>query len=196
MRIKRKSISCTCISFIAAHCLKLELTSNDTIPPTVLVVALGRFNLHEFREEGTINREVASYRIHQDYAHSTNGDSDLAVLILRTPIVYNPFIRPVCLWSQSSNLQEVVNKVGYVVGWGQDESGNPYTEEPRMSMMPIVSAVRILRKFFDFPPSREFCYKIDTDLKKHNYLHETLTVSEKRGFRGVVEILQMIKIRS
>ncbi|XP_071564067.1 ovochymase-2-like [Temnothorax nylanderi] len=144
----------------AAHCLKLSSTSNDTLHPNVLEVALGRFNLRRFREEGTVNREIASYKIHPEYAHTTTGDSDLAILILRTPVEFSPFIRPICLWSQSTNLQGVENRVGYVVGWGRDEHGHRYTEEPRMAMMPIVSLENChwsYQGFVSLTSNRTFC---------------------------------------
>jgi len=110
----------------------------------VLAVALGRFNLFGFREVGTVNREVASYTIHPDYAHDTTGDSDLAILNLRKPVEYNHFIKPICLWSGSSDLHDIVNRRGYVVGWGKDEFGHRYTDHPRMAIMPIVSLVNNL----------------------------------------------------
>lgn len=122
----------------AGHCLK-SFESNETILPNVLAVALGRFNLFGFREVGTVNREVASYTIHPDYVHDTTGDSDLAILNLRRPVEYNPFIKPICLWSGSSDLHDVVRRRGYVVGWGKDEFGHRYTDHPRMAIMPIVS---------------------------------------------------------
>jgi len=132
------------IHFSAAHCLKLSFSNNDTLHSNVLVVALGRFSLRQWRERGTLNREVSSYRIHPDYAHENTADSDLAILILRTPVEYNPFIKPICLWSGSIDLQNIIGKIGYVVGWGKDEFGNPYTLEPRMARASIVSQVRII----------------------------------------------------
>ncbi|KAG5310111.1 GD protease, partial [Acromyrmex insinuator] len=123
----------------AGHCLKTNFESNETILPNVLTVALGRFNLFGFREVGTINREVASYTIHPDYTHKTTGDSDLAILNLRKPVEYNHFIKPICLWSGSSDLHDIVSRRGYVVGWGKDEFGHRYTDHPRMAIMPIVS---------------------------------------------------------
>jgi len=140
---------------LAGHCLKLNSMTNETIHHNVLVVALGRFNLHQFREVGSVNPEVASYTIHPEYAHAITGDSDLAILTLRTPVKYSPFIKPICLWSGPTDLQNVVNKSGYVVGWGQDEVGHPWTEAPRMAIMPIVSMVRTFTRT-DFPFSLNF----------------------------------------
>lgn len=144
----------------AAHCLKHNTTSNNDIPSNVLTVALGRFKLHQWREEGTLNLYVASYKIHPDYAHSSSGDSDMAILILRTPAEYNPFIKPICLWSGPIELQSVVDRSGFVVGWGQDELGHPYTEDPRMVKAPIVSQEDCLwsdPSFVRLTSQRTFC---------------------------------------
>ncbi|XP_039301700.1 serine protease gd [Solenopsis invicta] len=86
--------------FKAAHCLKINSFDNDTFPPTVILVSVGRFNLNRLRERDSLNREVASYTIHPDFAHYLSADSDLAILTLRTPIQYGPFIRPICLWPE------------------------------------------------------------------------------------------------
>ncbi|XP_011867333.1 PREDICTED: proclotting enzyme-like [Vollenhovia emeryi] len=153
----------------AAHCLKLSLTNNDTILPNLLEVALGRFHLRQFREKGTVNREIASYKIHPDYVHAATGDSDLAILTLRMPVEFSAFIKPICLWSKSTDLQDIHNKVGYVVGWGQDEHGNRYTEEPRMATMPIVSQVRTFTRF-GFPRSVNFAI---TSIYKSNFSIES-----------------------
>ncbi|KAG5330456.1 GD protease, partial [Acromyrmex heyeri] len=144
----------------AGHCLTLN--STETIPSNVLIVALGRFKLHEWKEVGTVNREVASYKVHPDYVHTgITSDSDLAILILRTAVEYSPFIRPVCLWSSNStNLQNIIGKTGYIVGWGEDEAGHPYTEEPRMAKVSIASNEDCLWShplFVTITSNRTFC---------------------------------------
>lgn len=161
----RKYISCICLLFTAAHCLMLNRT--HYIHHNVLVVALGRFNLHQFREQGTVNREVGSYNIHPDYSYALTGDSDIAVMTLRNTVDFSIFIRPICLWSGPPNIQNVINRMGYVVGWGQDERGNPWTEDPRMAMMPIVSLVRTyLSRFFFLNFAIRFTYKLNSNGKR------------------------------
>ncbi|XP_011057378.1 PREDICTED: transmembrane protease serine 11D-like isoform X1 [Acromyrmex echinatior] len=143
----------------AGHCLTFN--STETIPSNVLIVALGRFKLHEWKE-GTVNRKIASYKVHPDYVHTgTTSDSDLAILILRTAVEYSPSIRPVCLWSSNStNLQNIIGKTGYIVGWGEDEAGHPYTEEPRMAKVSIASNEDCLWShplFVTITSKRTFC---------------------------------------
>ncbi|XP_039315599.1 limulus clotting factor C [Solenopsis invicta] len=143
----------------AAHCLKLD-NSNDTFPPNVLKVALGQFNLTHWREKESTTRDVANYMIHPNYAHSFNGDSDLAILILRKTIDYNDYIKPICLWSGATTLQHTIGQMGYVVGWGFDEDNNRFTEDPRLAKLRIVSQMDCLkndRSFYDLTSDRTFC---------------------------------------
>ncbi|XP_012221794.1 serine protease gd-like isoform X2 [Linepithema humile] len=143
----------------AAHCCKIDQT-NHNVPPSVLYVSLGRYRLREWYEPGSVNREIVSYTIHPDYTHMGNGDSDLAILVLRTPVQFSPTIKPVCMWFGQTNLQSVVNKSGYVIGWGRDEFGNPYLAEPRMTRVPIVSQEECLwsdMRFAGFTSNRTFC---------------------------------------
>jgi len=129
--------------FSAAHCLKVSFSNNDIFYSNVLMVSLGRFSLYHWRENGSLNREVSDYMIHPDYAHGITADSDLAILILRKPVEYNPFIKPICLWSGSIDLQNVVSKIGYVVEWGREAFGDLYMSEPRLAKVLIMSQVRI-----------------------------------------------------
>ncbi|KZC10583.1 Serine protease gd [Dufourea novaeangliae] len=120
----------------AAHCF--YQSDQTAIPAGAMAVALGRYQLLNFHEKGSVNADVAEYRIHPDYksqvtSESTiSADSDLAVLVLRERVEYSGLIKPICLWSGPIDLSYVVGKVGTVVGWGRDENGNQYLQEPRM----------------------------------------------------------------
>ncbi|XP_071564130.1 serine protease gd-like [Temnothorax nylanderi] len=119
----------------AATCLELNTKYND-----IMKVALGQFNLrHGSRVVGTVNRKVESYKIHPN-ANWRTGDSDLAILILSMPVEFSPFIRPICLWSGSTDIENVVDRTGYVVGWASNETiTDVLVSEPRMLKMPIVN---------------------------------------------------------
>lgn len=120
------------------------MDAQTNIPPSAMLASLGRYRLRDWREAGSENREIQNYTLHHEYQNQVSADSDLAILILRTPVTYSPTIKPICLWpSGPSDLQNVVNKAAYVAGWGRDENGNPYLAEPRMANTPIVKQVRI-----------------------------------------------------
>ncbi|CAK9825560.1 Serine protease gd [Anthophora retusa] len=117
----------------AAHCFQMD---NIDLPAGTLSVSLGRYRLQEWREK------------------------DLAVIILRERVEYNLVIKPICLWASSTNLENVVGKVGYVVGWGYDELGNQYAQEPRQTTAPIVSQEDCLwsnTNFVLLTSNRTFC---------------------------------------
>ncbi|XP_078044399.1 venom prothrombin activator trocarin-D [Augochlora pura] len=146
----------------AAHCFVYQKAS---LPIGAMVVSLGRFKLLDFEEAGSVNREVAGYTVHPDYPQSSgsskaSGDADIAVMVLRTSVEYSPVIKPICLWSGSTSLNAVVNRFGIVVGWGRDELGNVYLEEPRMVRTPIVSQDTCLfskKEFVFIASDRTFC---------------------------------------
>lgn len=116
------------------------------LPAGSFLVSLGRYRLRDWREKGSENREIIEYKVHPDFVAGGNADADLAILMLRERVEFNSMIKPICLWSGSSLLLNVVGKVGYVVGWGRDELGNPYVQEPRQIKVPIVAQVKFLYK--------------------------------------------------
>ncbi|XP_011858497.1 PREDICTED: serine protease gd-like [Vollenhovia emeryi] len=120
--------------------MKLHVTtSNETVPIDMLEVVLGRFNLNPLRGDRSANRKVASYVIHPDYIHYLKADSDLAVVTLKNIVEFTPLIRPICLWSGSSKLEDVVSRTGYVVGWGKDKFNRRDLDDQRMVRATIVS---------------------------------------------------------
>ncbi|OAD52709.1 Serine protease gd [Eufriesea mexicana] len=141
----------------AAHCTKFDKAD---LHPSSFMVALGRYRLRDWNEKDSVNREVAEYKVHPNYNMDDNADSDLAVFILKQRVEYSAVIRPICLWSGSSELENVVGMIGSVVGWGQDELGNRYVQEPRLSKSPIISQEDCLRSndnFITVTSNRTFC---------------------------------------
>ncbi|XP_024868141.1 serine protease gd-like [Temnothorax curvispinosus] len=147
----------------AAKCLEMYNAQYD-----IMKVAFGQFKLRRFkygfsRIVGTVNRKIASYKIHPDFVHTSENatDSDLVILTLNTPVKFSAFIRPICLWSGLTDLQNVVDRTGYVVGWVRNKyySRKPVSE-PRMLRIPIVSQETCLRSDQDFgsiTSNRTFC---------------------------------------
>lgn len=58
-------------------------------------------------------------------------------------VEYTPRIRPLCLWMGKPDLESVVGRSGYVVGWRRDQQNRRQSAEPRMSKVPIVSQVNV-----------------------------------------------------
>ncbi|XP_011859645.1 PREDICTED: serine protease gd-like isoform X2 [Vollenhovia emeryi] len=142
-----------------AHCLK-DFGTNGNVPLHLLEVIVGQLMVHRLHEDTTINPEVKSYKIHPDYRDSFNADSDLAILTLRKPITYNPAINPLCLWSSSSDLRKVANKIGYFTGWDQNEVNRIEIYEQRMMKTKIVNQDTCLltdARYVPITSNRTFC---------------------------------------
>ncbi|XP_046834543.1 serine protease gd-like [Vespa crabro] len=142
-----------------AHCTRLD---DVILPASTMLVSLGRYRLRDWREEGSVNREVKEYKLHPDYKgdiKDPTADADLAVITLWEPVEFSDFIKPICLWSGSNDLRDIVGSKGYVIGWGQDEFGK-YLTNPHMAIVPIVSQEDCLWSnagFVAFTSNRTFC---------------------------------------
>ncbi|XP_076749394.1 serine protease gd [Xylocopa sonorina] len=141
----------------AAHCCQYK---SMNLPVVALLVSVGRYQLRDWKENGSVTREVRQYKFHPDYISGETADSDLAILTLREEVEFSELIRPICLWKGSANLKNVIGKIGYVVGWGRDELGNPYVMEPRQTKSPIVQqnvCISSHPKFAAVSSNRTFC---------------------------------------
>lgn len=127
----------------AAHCFK---TSERQYAASEVVLFLGRYNILNWNEDGSKVAQAEQIVIHNDYMLNENSfDADLAVVILSENVQFTEYIRPVCLWEGSTNVQELEGVMGTVFGWGQDGSGNIVSSIPKKINIPIVSEAECLR---------------------------------------------------
>ncbi|XP_011297150.1 serine protease gd-like [Fopius arisanus] len=131
----------------AAHCM---ISNGIEIPANVLLISLGRYRLNDWHEPRAVNREVLGFVIHPEYTNRGSAHADLAIVILRERVQMNWSIKPVCLWTGAAALEQIVGKMGYVVGWGIDENGDQHLGGPRQAQVPIVSQEDCLRSNLKF----------------------------------------------
>ncbi|XP_017022879.1 serine protease gd [Drosophila kikkawai] len=118
----------------SAHCFRLfnmRYTSNEVL------VFLGRHNLKNWNEEGSLAAPVDGIYIHPDYnSQLSSYDADIAVIMLKDEVRFNTFIRPACLWSGSSKAEYIFGEHGLVIGWSFDRSNASQAQQhtaPTMS---------------------------------------------------------------
>ncbi|XP_050085151.1 serine protease gd-like [Anopheles aquasalis] len=118
------SIISTTHLITAAHCMFFP--DGTERQPSQLTVVPGMFNIDNFLDNDNQDRDVSKIHTHEEYVHEDLlvTDSDIAVLVLSQAIIYNDVVRPICLWSGSDNLDQVVGSKGFVSGWGITESGD------------------------------------------------------------------------
>ncbi|XP_014476057.1 PREDICTED: proclotting enzyme-like isoform X2 [Dinoponera quadriceps] len=119
-----------------AHCFKNSEQRSQNIPASAMLACLGQ---HDGKDMGSTCRELESYKVHPDYKHQLSGDSDLAIVVLRTFVEYSPTIRPICLWNGSSDLQDVVNKSALLVRFDREDDIKINLSMVQIAEIPIVS---------------------------------------------------------
>ncbi|KAK9753133.1 Trypsin [Popillia japonica] len=139
----------------AAHCVRYY--NSPLFPNEDLILVLGKLNIENWASGGTI-RNPSEVIAHPNYKQN-QVDYDVAVIVLNEPVPYKPATRPICLWESSDNLQEVLGRVGTVVGWGKNQTAADSTFAQKIEV-PIVSQETCLRShkvFKKYTSPRTFC---------------------------------------
>ncbi|KAF5288695.1 hypothetical protein FQR65_LT11960 [Abscondita terminalis] len=141
----------------AAHCVTKSKT-NLTVNQELLLIYLGKHNL--YKQDSTVqNMGVDRIIPHPEY-NASYLHNDLAILQLERPAEITNFVRYVCLWEEDVNLNSILDRLGTVVGWGFDETGD-VTESLMQAKMPVVSTETCIfsnRDFFSrFTSDKTFC---------------------------------------
>ena len=128
----------------AAHCIN---TGTRRYEAHEVLLWLGRYSLKVFNEDGAIATGVDRIHVHPEYKtiDRDSFDADIALLITTKIIEYTSYVRPVCLWSESTDISLVEGKEGTVVGWGKIDVENT-SDILRKIDLPIVNALACVRK--------------------------------------------------
>ncbi|KDR22457.1 serine protease gd-like [Zootermopsis nevadensis] len=150
------SLLSTKVVLTAGHCIKPK--DRPEVKAEFIVLFVGKHNLQEWAETNSQAKEVERIDIHPDYRRE-DLEADLAILILKEPVVYTLYVQPICLWHFSVDLNEIVGQIGTVVGWGIDKTGI-ISSKPNKVAMPIVSQQTCFfskKEFTSFVKNRTFC---------------------------------------
>ncbi|XP_052742784.1 chymotrypsin-C [Bicyclus anynana] len=124
----------------AAHCVTYR---GSKYPPELFSVVLGKYTLYGDDKESE-EKQVQQVIVHEhyNYRHLFN---DIALLKLRTEVVYNDFIIPACLLRPDDKSKLNTNLLtGTIVGWGFDSSDN-LSNVLQQATMPMVSELTCMR---------------------------------------------------
>ncbi|CAH0718454.1 unnamed protein product, partial [Brenthis ino] len=118
----------------AAHCVTKV---GVPVLPEYLGISLGKTNLIGANENPQ-EREVFKIIVHEHFNHR-KLDNDIALLKLTTPVIFNDYIQPVCMWSDRVNKTVPIGEItGWVVGWGFDQTDS-LSPTLRTAHIPLVS---------------------------------------------------------
>ncbi|XP_055639693.1 transmembrane protease serine 11B-like [Toxorhynchites rutilus septentrionalis] len=128
------------IILTAAHCLTKE-NSNRTLEVDLLKVYIGLVDIST--REDFFNYAVTDVAIHMDY-NAALHTTDIGILKLGRDIVFNNFIKPVCLYSNTTDISTLYSRYGKVAGWGLNRDGI-VTNTLNYLDMPVVSQKKCSR---------------------------------------------------
>ncbi|KAH8338397.1 hypothetical protein KR059_002357 [Drosophila kikkawai] len=136
----------------AAHCIYDK-------PASQLWVYLGRHDRNQKTEDGAKLVSVSNVLTPPQYSGNPLPDSDVGLLVLKHPIWYTRYIRPLCLWSSELPVPPREGDTGSVAGWGYDESGlkTRYPKAVSVRLVPRDQCVTKMKKAQDFITERTVC---------------------------------------
>ncbi|XP_034115053.1 serine protease gd [Drosophila albomicans] len=136
----------------AAHCIY-------GMTPAQLRVYVGRHDVTLHPERDATLMAVESVRTHPDFVGNLVPDSDVGLLVLTEHVVYNSYVRPICLWTSSTTLGIDESEQTAVAGWGIDSSLKPTRFPTTVNVRPV-SREECLREMVtakDFLTPRTLC---------------------------------------
>ncbi|GIY09525.1 clotting factor C [Caerostris darwini] len=125
----------------AAHCVTYAGTIL-TIEPDKFQVYLGKYHRQDSKDDEYVQvRKIKEIHIHPDYDPGL-FDADIALLQLDAPIHLNSRVQPICLPTEQTTRENLVEgKRGVVTGWGMNEN-ETYSETLQQAVLPVVDRAK------------------------------------------------------
>ncbi|XP_077287856.1 trypsin-1-like [Arctopsyche grandis] len=134
----------------AAHCV--TTSEGDKLPRNALLAMAGKYNLNK-RDKSVQELRLSSV-ILPDGFDRNNLRNDIAILRLRTRIIFNQYVQPICLWTDYDISRNVSKNHAYglngtIVGWGLNENDTA-SQQLMTGTMTIVSDTECLLSYASF----------------------------------------------
>lgn len=141
----------------SAFCFR---TSTSEYSNNEILLYLGRHDMHNWMEKGSVIRKASSINFPVGYKAGgiSEYDGDIAVVVLQSAVTFSEYIQPICLGQGSTD--DVIGMSGIIVGWGSDRNGFEITRAPQGISIPIVesSVCKASNELFNtIKSNRTFC---------------------------------------
>lgn len=148
----------------AAHCIQRKGDYyEDRIKAEEILFHFGNRNLSTLdNEEGYVFSAVRDIFIHPDWSYQTQEyDADISIAVLTRTIVFNKFVKPICIWTATNSFKDLIEVAGVTTGGlSGDENKQPTTARLKWAKIPVVSTETCLRShslFRSLTSERNFC---------------------------------------
>jgi hypothetical protein len=145
----------------AAHCVQSKF-SKSIRKAEDSTFYIGKTNIDSLiGESNYVTSNADQLIIHPDWNSATSQyDSDIAIAVLVKTIIYNKFIKPICIWRQSNSYRDMIGQHGIVAGWGKTEVNAISTASPMFASIPVVDGETCLlsdKRFSAIASKKTFC---------------------------------------
>lgn len=126
----------------AAHCVQDKSVETPLNAKNAFFV-VGKHNLDSDIEEEYETCLIDEFIMHDDWKNNLNFrsyDADIAIAVLKNPIDFTRYIKPICLFPSRKDIKDVVNQVGRIAGWGGTTTAHLSTKNPLATKMRIVDS--------------------------------------------------------
>lgn len=101
---------------ISAHCIQ-EKGSEKVRDANTGFLNVGKYDLKQKNETGSVRRRVKRFIIHNDWnPMDEKYDADIAIIVMSSPVVYSQNIKPLCIWEFSSDVTGHYGLPGHLAG--------------------------------------------------------------------------------
>lgn len=145
----------------AAHCVHEKAMTLKKKAEDALFY-LGKYFIDTLaNEQNFIVSAVNQFEVHPQWkSYDEKYDADIAIAILTKTVQFNKFVQPICLWTATTNYEDLIGRSGVIAGWGKTETSAITSPELRWTEISVVSFQSCIlsnTKFSLFVSGRTFC---------------------------------------
>lgn len=133
----------------AAHCVQ-EKGNVHRKEGRFSTFLMGKHNLDSYTEVNYQTSTAVEIHVHPTWNTENNYRGDIAVAILVKEIVFNKFVKPICIWRETSSSNDIEGKEGVVAGWGKMDNDSISTSQPLFAQFPVVSGLQCILSDYRF----------------------------------------------
>lgn len=144
----------------AAHCIHYKHDAPKSVEEALFYI--GKFFISSLQnEKDFVVSPAQRFILHPDWnTFSDSFDADIAVVILTRTIKFTNFVKPICIWTATTNYKDLIGFYGIIAGYGKTSRIDVPSDRPYWTALPVVNEATCLRSNNDFrkiTSSRTFC---------------------------------------
>lgn len=131
----------------AAHCIEGIEKESVKRKAELSTFYIGKNNLESLiSETDYVLGQASELHVHPSWKKGSNNyDNDIAIAVLIQSVVFNKFVKPLCIWRETNSYEDLINKQGKVAGWGKNDESAISSVTAKFVSIPVVSNEKCLK---------------------------------------------------